>query len=195
MNKYEKLALIQQKIDVPKDLYNKYGDFKYRSCESILNKAKPLCIEQSCLIFLTDEVIEKAGKVYVQASAVFTDYSIAEDNMITVKACARESEERKGFDPSQLTGSASSYARKYALNGLLDLDDIQDADTINNKPPKESSYTKPVETKRAVNQTETARKPVYKCYECGAVITDKVAQYSQKHLGKCLCYDCQKKGV
>ena len=119
-----KLREIQQKLVCPKGQFNTYGDFAYRSCEDILEAVKPL-LEDSLLV-LTDEVIHVGDFNYVKATALFKEKD-AEPYMVT--AYAREAETKKGMDPSQMTGTASSYARKYALNGLFLIDDVKDADT------------------------------------------------------------------
>lgn len=124
---FQKLGMIQQELNVPKSRWNKFGEFYYRSCEDILQAIKPLLAKYQLTLTLEDEVELVGNFVYIEAKAVLTD--LDSDKFITNKAYARESDVKKGMDASQLTGTASSYARKYALNGLLLLDDVKDADT------------------------------------------------------------------
>lgn len=121
--KMEKLAKIQKELKANKDLYNKFGGYAYRSAESILESVKPLL--DGATLMLTDEIVLIGERYYVKARAVFKDG----DFMEATTAYAREPETKKGMDESQITGAASSYARKYALNGLFCIDDNKDADT------------------------------------------------------------------
>lgn len=127
LNIREKLAKIQEELDVPKKQWNKFGEFWFRSCEDILEASKPVCKKYNTCLTLQDELVELNGKVYIKGIATLLDYDSNEE--IINCAYARESEIKKGMDASQLTGTASSYARKYALNGLFCLDDTKDADT------------------------------------------------------------------
>lgn len=127
LNIKEKLAKIQEELDVPKKQWNKFGEFWFRSCEDILEASKPVCKKYNTCLTLQDELVELNGKVYIKGIATLFDYD--SDKEIVNCAYARESEIKKGMDASQLTGTASSYARKYALNGLFCLDDTKDADT------------------------------------------------------------------
>lgn len=127
LNVREKLSKIQEELDVPKKQWNKFGEFWYRSCEDILEASKPVCKKYNTCLTLQDELVELNGKVYIKGIATLLDYDSNES--IVNCAYARESEIKKGMDASQLTGTASSYARKYALNGLFCLDDTKDADT------------------------------------------------------------------
>lgn len=124
---HKKLMNIQTKIKAPKNLYNSFGKYKYRNAEGICEAVKPFLAEENCSLTLADEIIEVGGRVYVKATA--TLYDNESGNCISVSAMARESEEKKGMDESQITGTASSYARKYALNGMFLLDDTKDADS------------------------------------------------------------------
>ena len=124
------LIKIQQELKAPKNQRNNFGNYNYRSCEDILEAVKPLCAKYNCLLILTDKIVEVGGRVYVEARAEFA----SEGFQTTVAAYAREPESKKGMDESQITGAASSYARKYALNGLFCIDDTKDADT--QKPPE-----------------------------------------------------------
>ena len=119
------LTDIQNELKAPKNRFNKFGNYKYRSCEDILEAVKPLLKKYDATLTIRDEIIEVGGRVYVKAIVIFT----ANDIRSEVTAFARESESKKGMDDSQITGTASSYARKYALNGLFLIDDTKDADT------------------------------------------------------------------
>lgn len=123
----EKLQQIQVKLKAPKNLHNKFGDFNYRNAEGILEALKPFEAEYKVAFNITDEVIGVLDRVYVKAIASILDVE-TEDEICSV-GYAREAPTKKGMDESQITGAASSYARKYALSGLLLLDDTKDADS------------------------------------------------------------------
>lgn len=130
-NKMEKLRRIQCQLVAPKDKPNDFGGYKYRSAESILAAVKPLLETEKCALTLSDEIIVPAtelGRVYVKATATLYDENTGEV-IASTTAFAREAGNKKGMDDSQVTGATSSYARKYALNGLLAIDDTKDADT------------------------------------------------------------------
>src|SRR5690625_78923 len=122
---YEKLIKIQQELKAPKGNFNKFGNFRYRSAEDILEAVKPINAKYELFLTLTDEPLQIGERYYIQATASITDGE-KEHN---VTAYAREALNKKGMDDSQITGTASSYARKYALNGLYLIDDTKDADT------------------------------------------------------------------
>lgn len=124
-----KLIKIQSELKAPKNQENKFGGFKYRSCEDILEALKPLLSKYELLLTLNDEIIMIGNRYYVQATAKVTD---SNGECIQARAFARESEEKAKMDSSQVTGSASSYARKYALNGLFCIDDTKDQDFYDN---------------------------------------------------------------
>lgn len=123
----EKLSEIQQEMKAPKNLKNTFGGYNYRNLESILEAFKPYESKHKVFLKLSDNIVEKGMRIYIEATAEI--YDIETDESISVKAYAREAESKKGMDDSQITGTASSYARKYALNGLFLLDDTKDADT------------------------------------------------------------------
>lgn len=123
----EKLIKIQQELKAPKNQYNKFGNYKYRSQEDILEAVKPLLSKYECSIIITDEIKEVAGIPYIESSVTFIDG----DNPITVKSSAGIDVNKKGMDYAQSFGASSSYARKYALNGLFLIDDTKDADSTN----------------------------------------------------------------
>ena len=138
MNIYEKLLNIQSELKAPKGQFNKFGGYKYRSCEDILEAVKPLCKKHKVVLTLDDILENKGDRYYIKAIAKIIDVEqpyidFGDDckavNCIANSAYAREEESKKGMDGSQITGTASSYARKYALNGLFDIDDTKDADT------------------------------------------------------------------
>lgn len=122
----KELIKIQKELKAPKGQYNSFGKYKYRSCEDILEAVKPLLNENGCFLTLSDEVIAVGDRIYVKAIATLTN---SEGVQISTSALAREEDQKKGMDGSQITGTASSYARKYALNGLFCIDDTKDADT------------------------------------------------------------------
>ena len=189
MNLREKLTSIQTSLKAPKGQFNSFGKYHYRSCEDILEALKSHLASTKTAIIINDEIIAVGTRIYVKATAtLFDDES---EETITATASARESEEKKGMDSSQLTGATSSYARKYALNGLFCIDDNKDADSSDNskddKKPKEQKQEQ------------------YKCEKCGKNFeewTDKngkvwsvaqVASYSKKtNNGAALCYECSK---
>lgn len=137
---YEKLSLIQNEMKVGKNNYNKLGKYNYRSAEDILAEAKKICCKHRTTLILTDDIKVAEARYYVVANAILMDW----DSHITVEvtAMAREEENKKGMDASQVTGSCSSYARKYALNGLFNLDDTKDADTDEQHEAIQNAQTK-----------------------------------------------------
>ena len=142
-NVLKKLFNIQQELKVPKNQKNTFGNYNFRSCEDIMEASKPVCLKYNCLLLCSDVIAFVGNRYYVQATATLFDLDSEES--IEVTAYAREEETKKGMDASQITGASSSYARKYALNGVLQLDDNKDPDTneylkqqnrVNNKPQK-----------------------------------------------------------
>ena len=189
MNLREKLTSIQTSLKAPKGQFNSFGKYHYRSCEDILEALKSHLASTKTAIIINDEIIAVGNRIYVKATVTLLDDESEET--ITSTASARESEEKKGMDSSQLTGATSSYARKYALNGLFCIDDNKDADSSDNskddKKPKEQKQEQ------------------YKCEKCGKNFeewTDKngktwspgqVAHFSKnKNNGIALCFDCSK---
>lgn len=128
MGIFEKLAFIQQELKAPKGQYNSFGKYNYRSCEDILEAVKPLLKLKRLVLTINDELVNVGDRYYIKAVALLKD---TEDEGLTITntAYAREAETKAGMDLSQITGTASSYARKYALNGLFLIDDTKDADT------------------------------------------------------------------
>lgn len=158
MSVYEKLSKVQSELKAPKGQYNSFGKYKYRSCEDILEAVKPLNAKYGVVLTVGDEVVEISNRFYVKATATFVDIESGEKIINT--ALAREDDAKKGMDGSQITGTASSYARKYCLNGLFCIDDTKDADTDEyrhqqeRKPqenkPQERQYVKVVNGRTAV---------------------------------------------
>lgn len=124
----KELVEIQKKLKAPKGQFNNFGKYKYRSCEDILEALKPLLYEHKCQLILSDELVYVGTRYYIKATATIRNESGEE---VTTTALAREEEIKKGMDGSQITGTSSSYARKYALNGLFCIDDTKDSDYTN----------------------------------------------------------------
>lgn len=190
MNIHEKLLSIQQELKAPKGQYNSFGKYKYRSCEDILESVKPLLGARKAAIYLSDSIHEISGRYYLEARATFVDCETGET--IYVTALAREEESKKGMDSSQVTGAASSYARKYALNGLLCIDDTKDSDATNTHG-KEKVAAPPEQFPEVVA-----------CTDCGSVILDHmhgkknftsedIILNTTKSYGVPLCWDCSMK--
>lgn len=121
----QKVMKIQSTLNAPKNQYNNFGKYAYRNCEDILEALKPLLAEQELILTISDSIEEVSGRFYVKATVKVTDG----ENSLENTAYARESESKKGMDDSQVTGATSSYARKYALNGMFAIDDNKDADS------------------------------------------------------------------
>lgn len=198
MNIYEKLTAIQSELVCTKAQYNSFGKYHYRSCEDILTAVKPLTKEHNVTLSLADEVKLIGERFYICATAKLVD-SEKPDDFIEVTAYAREEETKKGMDGSQVTGTASSYARKYALNGLFSIDDTKDADTdehakLTGKAEKKSSSSK--------NSVDTSSKLV--CPKCGkpieaTFIKTKSCPDGKEYVPAAVfsrygsCYECYKK--
>ena len=128
-NVYMKLIEVQSKLKAPKSQFNKFGNYAYRNCEDILEALKPILNQVKAVVNISDEVVLIGERYYIKATVKFIDGETGD--VIEASAMAREEESKKGMDSSQLTGSTSSYARKYALNGLFAIDDTKDSDTTN----------------------------------------------------------------
>jgi len=143
----EKLIKIQMELKAPKSQKNNFGNYNYRNCEDIIEAVKPLLLRENCRLIITDDIINIGDRYYVKATAKFSDG----ESEIIITAFAREPESKKGMDESQITGAASSYARKYALNGLFLIDDTKDADNFDNReqsqPIKQNSVKNPTTPK------------------------------------------------
>lgn len=144
---HSQLQKIQAELKAPKNQRNTFGKYNYRSCEDILEAVKPLAGEQGCVVTLTDSIVEVGGRVYVKATATLAN----SESSISTDAFAREGDQQAGMSPSQITGAASSYARKYALNGLFCIDDTKDADATNDHKKAEVK-TEPATPKASFGQ-------------------------------------------
>ena len=198
-NVREKLAAVQKVLKAPKNQYNSFGKYAYRSCEDILEAAKPLCIENGLILTISDDIVAVGDRYYIKATAAVIDVSDGE--RVETSGIAREAEERKGMDASQVTGSTSSYARKYALNGLFSIDDTKDADATNDHGKGKAMASKA----EAAGIGEQVKE--YKCCDCGKAFqefTDKngktwsagqVFHMSESNNtdGKARCSACMKK--
>ncbi len=142
MTIYEKLLSIQTELKAPKSQHNSFGKYNYRNCEDILEAVKPLCAKYKAVSVMGDEVIQIGERYYIKSTARLID--LESEGVVENTAYAREEAEKKGMDGSQVTGASSSYARKYALNGLFAIDDTKDSDTTNNgqTAPKEATKAK-----------------------------------------------------
>lgn len=186
MSIYKKLLNVQAKLKAPKGQFNSFGNYKYRSCEDILESLKPLLAEQSLVLWINDELTLIGERYYIKAITTLTDIETGEE--ITTSAYAREEENKKGMDGSQITGASSSYARKYALNGLFCIDDTKDSDATNthDKEEKPRLASKPKTPQPKNNQ-------VTSCAGCEVELKPAEATYSTKFYGKPLCRSCQSK--
>ena len=187
----KRVGMAQSELKAPKNQYNSFGKYNYRSCEDILEAAKPINKKHGLVLLLTDKPVCIGQRYYIEATARL--YDTESDQYIEATASARESDTKKGMDDSQVTGTASSYARKYALNGLYNIDDTKDADT--------DAYKKQT-------TTNTAATTEYKCADCGKPFETfrdptsgktftpaEVFQMAQKRNadGVARCADCRKK--
>lgn len=157
-----RLFKIQQELKAPKNLYNSFGDYAYRNAEGILEALKPLLSINKLILLLNDELVNIGDRYYIKSTVNLIDI----DNGKTIaetSAFAREEEHKKGMDGSQITGASSSYARKYALNGMFLIDDVKDSDTTNNFNKEEEQHNK--------NNEEEL-----KCPKCGGKITKQALE-------------------
>ena len=187
----KRVGMAQSELKAPKNQYNSFGKYNYRSCEDILEAAKPINKKHGLVLLLTDKPVCIGQRYYIESTARL--YDIESEQFIEATASAREADTKKGMDDSQVTGTASSYARKYALNGLYNIDDTKDADT--------DAYKKQTTT----NSTSI---PEYKCGDCGkpfeafrdpasgkTFTAAEVFQMAKKRNadGVARCADCRKK--
>ena len=187
----KRVGMAQAELKAPKNQYNSFGKYNYRSCEDILEAAKPINKKYGLVLLLTDKPVCIGQRYYIEATARL--YDIESEQFIEATASAREADTKKGMDDSQVTGTASSYARKYALNGLYNIDDTKDADT---DAYKKQTTTNPVAA------------PEYKCGDCGkpfeafrdpasgkTFTPAEVFQMAKKRNadGVARCADCRKK--
>jgi hypothetical protein len=187
MNIYEKLQKIQMELDVPKSQFNSFGKYNYRSCEDILAAVKPVATKYNCTLKVFDEMVEVGGRCYVKATARLVDCEELTAEEAT--GYAREEETKKGMDAAQITGAASSYARKYALNGLFCLDDVKDADALN----KHGKETHGSDDLSHLTDEDIAAEFATGCEMCGAEMTSgQQALSKNKFNGHSYCPKCQK---
>lgn len=164
-NIYQKLGHVQFCLKAPKSQYNQFGKYNYRNCEDIQEAAKPIMNEVGAALVISDDLVQVGDRFYIKATAKFIDTDSGES--IENTAYAREELEKKGMDASQITGSASSYARKYALNGLFCIDDTKDSDTPqapdkpaeSDKMTKKKGQTAPMHNKPSETAAKTDGKP------------------------------------
>ena len=166
------LMKIQQELKAPKNQFNNFGKYKYRSCEDILEAVKPLLAKYGAQLTLSDDIVQIGDRIYVKATASITDGLVFTE----VTAYAREPIDKKGMDDSQITGTASSYARKYALNGLFLIDDTKDADTDEHaNQTKNSAYSKTVSQatvkviEQLIKETNTDKAKMLEYYQVGEI--------------------------
>ena len=182
-----KLYAVQQALKAPKDQVNNFGKYNYRSCEGILEALKPHLGINQLIINLTDDVTEVGGRIYVKATATVTDVETGES--VSATAFAREEEDKKGMDSSQITGAASSYARKYALNGLLAIDDSKDSDATNQHlMVADVAKNAPSDNKFRCEKCNKVLEPYYSNGKNYSI--REHSELSKKRFGKVLCMDC-----
>lgn len=183
-NIYKKLMLVQSKLKAPKNQYNSFGKYSYRSCEDILEGLKPLLNEVEAIITLNDEVVNIGERFYIKAIATFID--IATGEKVEVSALAREDETKKGMDSAQVTGSVSSYARKYALNGLFAIDDTKDSDSTNKHDKDKGNVTNLNTENKWTNAklTDSQIKRLYAIAYKKGIAADKVKEQVLKKFNK-----------
>jgi len=177
-----KLANIQQELKAPKNQYNSFGRYNYRNCEDILEALKPLLEKHKCTLVISDDIILVGDRYYVKAMVNLKDLESSDE--IFTSALAREEQDKKGMDGSQITGASSSYARKYALNGLFAIDDTKDSDTTN----VEGKKTSPQPPKTKISGGVASNKVVV-CSTCGGATT--LREGTNKNGKKWKGYFCQ----
>jgi hypothetical protein len=169
---------IQAKLKAPKNQLNSFGGYKYRSCEDIVEAAKPILAEHGCHLVLSDDVVMVGNRIYIKSTAAVKK---GETIIESASALAREAETKKGMDESQITGTASSYARKYALNGLFAIDDTKDADTnehaakVGNNAPKA-----PAKTPYTMEDFETAQQDMITKIKSGPMTAHHIVAHIEK---------------
>ena len=179
-----RISAAQTELKAPKNQYNSFGKYSYRSCEDILEAAKPVCAKYGLLLTVSDEAVQIGERYYIKATAALYDAQGGSDEVMSATAYAREPESKKGMDDSQITGTASSYARKYALNGLFNIDDTKDADTDEYRKNSQKAETakaespimcpkcgKEVKSQKKRDGTIASAKAVFEgcggmCYKC-----------------------------
>ena len=171
MNIYEKLTEVQNELKAPKSKYNSFGKYNYRSCEDILEAVKPILKSKRLAMTVKDDVFNIGDRFYIMATV--TVYDCESEEKVTTTAYAREDADKKGMDGSQITGSSSSYARKYALNGMFAIDDTKDADGWNTHDKDRTVEKK--EAERATEEQVAKLRALYKGKE------DKLTELLDKY--------------
>ena len=196
---YEALSAVQNELKAPKGQYNSFGKYKYRSCEDILEAVKPILKSHSLSLRLYDEPIMVGDWHYIKATAELADFT---DQRISCSAYAREPLEKKGMDDSQVTGTASSYARKYALNGLFCIDDTKDADTDEYQKQNAGKSQGGPSAGSSARSQKSGPKLVCACCgkelqsvksKSGEFTAQDVANKTKAKYGRTLCWECAKK--
>ena len=180
----DKLLKIQNELKAPKNQRNNFGGYNYRSCEDIFEAVKPLLVKEGLLLRMNDELVQVGDRYYIKATAILTDGNDTIENT----AYAREEESKKGMDGSQITGASSSYARKYALNGLFLIDDVKDSDSTNTGEEKtEMASEAQINTLKKIFKTEELMKKLLDTYKLDKIedMTKSTAsEIIKKNLGK-----------
>lgn len=190
MSVYDKLMKVQQELKAPKSNFNSFGEYKYRSAEDILEAVKPLLAKYKATMFITDDIRAIEGRFYLEATITFVDTETSEK--VVAKALAREQEVKKKMDPAQITGAVSSYARKYALNGMFAIDDTKDMDTMNNSSEGQQGRNVAQQPQSNTNGQQNGNNSnLPHCSVCGDLVKADVANFSFKKYGKVICYKDQ----
>ena len=180
----DKLLKIQNELKAPKNQRNNFGGYNYRSCEDIFEAVKPLLVKEGLLLRMNDELVQVGDRYYIKATAILTDGNDTIENT----AYAREEESKKGMDGSQITGASSSYARKYALNGLFLIDDVKDSDSTNTGEDKvEMASEAQLDLLRKIFKTDELMKKLldtYKLDKLEDMTKTTASEIIKKNLGK-----------
>lgn len=187
MNIYEKLLKVQIELKAPKGQYNSFGKYKYRSCEDILEALKPVLDKLKLTLFIKDDVIEVNTRNYVKATIILVNIE-KPDEIIETSALAREEETKKGMDGSQITGASSSYARKYALNGMFMIDDTKDSDSTNTHGKDETKKTSETEFKKAIDMINALANTEEKSEK----VFDMIEKFNKNSLMDCTIEELRK---
>lgn len=180
MSVYEKLASIQAELKAPKNQRNDFGKYNYRSAEDILEAVKPLLAKNACALTLSDEVVQIGNRFYVKATATLKNCDVNDIATAMVTAYAREEETKKGMDGAQITGSASSYARKYALNGLFAIDDTKDSDATNTHG--KTAQNRPQQQKQQADPLQSAKVRLARAIDAWAARTGQDAEQVKRNV-------------
>lgn len=182
MSIHKKLSAIQAELKAPKGQFNSFGKYKYRSCEDILEAVKPLLAKHELGMTISDYIMSHEGRVYVRAEVEVFDF---DGNIISVQSQAREEDSKKGMDASQVTGATSSYARKYALNGMFLIDDTKDSDATNTHGNETTTTPGRVPVGGAAARDAIAEEES----EAGLSIMDKAVAYLKAARNRAEAYD------